>query len=78
MKELSIEMFNIHTSMTTANEEIIRLPCVINELSITNEELELMIESMDSLKQENEYLKNKIICSEQIEKFLKNKFLKMS
>ncbi|KAK1365156.1 hypothetical protein POM88_040717 [Heracleum sosnowskyi] len=71
VEDMSTEMFNIHTSMLAANEEIDRLTARNLELTEKNEELELMVVNLDGLKKEVEYLKNKVICAEQIEKALR-------
>lgn len=64
-------MFNIHTSMTAAYEDINRLQKVNDQLSVKNDHLELSLVSMESLKRENDYLKNKVTCLEQIKKALR-------
>ena len=46
---------------------------VILKLIERNGHLELSIVDIEALKQEVEYLKNKIVCDEQIEKVLRNK-----
>jgi hypothetical protein len=71
VEDMSTEMFNIHTSMLVANEEIDRLTAKNLELTEKNEKLELMVVSLDGLNKEVEYLKNKVICAEQIEKALR-------
>ncbi|KAK1355317.1 CCHC-type domain-containing protein [Heracleum sosnowskyi] len=71
VEDMSTEMFNIHTSMLVANEEIDRLTAKILELTEKNEELALKIVNLDGLKKEVEYLKNKVICVEQIETALR-------
>ncbi|MGI4673474.1 hypothetical protein ACR2XN_28825, partial [Klebsiella pneumoniae] len=64
-------MFNIHTSMTSANEEIERLTALNASLVKRNDELELLVILTENQKQEIEYLKNKIVCANQIEKALR-------
>lgn len=50
-------MFNIHTSMITANEENVKLNARIVELNRRNESLELMVMNVYALKEEIVYLK---------------------
>ena len=71
---MSIEMFNIHTSMVVTTEELSRLVSMNKELIEKNEKLELLVVGLEGLKQENEYLTQKLSCSEQIEKALRAKF----
>lgn len=40
-------------------------------LETRNVELELLLNSLDDLKQKNEYLKNKVKCNGKIENFLR-------
>ena len=54
-------MFNVHTSMTAANEEIQKLSTSNSKLISRIENLELMLVNIEELKQELEYLTNKII-----------------
>ena len=67
------EMFNVHTSMTAANEKIQKLSTSNSKLIKKNEHLEFYIVNIAALKQEVEYLKNKIMCAEKIEKVLRDK-----
>ena len=73
VEKLTFEMFNVHTSMTAANEDIQKLSAINSKLISRNEHLELMLLNIEALKQELEYLKNKIIYLEQIEKDLREK-----
>lgn len=50
-------MFNLHTSMTATNKEIIRLTTKNVELNKKNEELEVIDIHTETLKQEVECLK---------------------
>ena len=67
-------MFNVHTSIIVANEEIKKLSSSNSKLVSRNEHLELMIVNIEALKQEIEYIKNKIGCAGQIENVLRDKF----
>ena len=73
VEKLTSEMFNVHTSMTAANEEIQKLSASNSKLIDRNEHLELSLMNTEALKQEVEYLKNKIVCADQIEKVLREK-----
>ena len=66
-------MFNFHTSLLTANEEIDRLTAKNAKLTERNDELEAHVVTIDSLSHEIEYLKNKLICASQIETSLREK-----
>lgn len=57
VEDMCVEMFNIHTSLLTANEEITRLTIVTDKLSKKNEELELLLVGIEGLKKYNKYLK---------------------
>ena len=72
-EKLTFEMFNVHTSMTAANEEIEKLSSSNSKLVSRNEHLELMIVNSETLKKEIEYLKSEIVCADQIEKVLRDK-----
>ena len=52
VEKLTSEMFNVHTSMTTANEEIQKLYGSNSKLIERNEHLELSIVNIEALKQE--------------------------
>ena len=56
--------------MTGANEEITRLTAKNLELTEKNEKLSLLVVKVDDLKQEVEYLKNKVSCAKKIESSL--------
>ena len=64
VEKLSVEMFNIHTSLTAANEKIARLNVENAELVNINEELGLNLVEFKTANQEVEYLKNKMVCAE--------------
>ena len=66
-------MFHIHTSMLAANEENEKLARVNEELLRENEQMKLMLVGLENLKQENEYLTQKLTCAEQVEKALRTK-----
>ncbi|MCH98016.1 hypothetical protein A2U01_0019015 [Trifolium medium] len=73
VEEMSTEMLNIHTSMMATTEELTRLLNVNCELEDKNEKLSLMLVSFESVKQDNEYLKNKLDYAEKVEAELKAK-----
>ena len=73
VEKLTSEIFNVHTSMTAANEEIQKLSTSNSKLIERNEHLELSLVNIEALKQEVEYLKNKILCAEKIEKVMRDK-----
>ena len=73
VEKLTSEMFNVHTSMTAAKEEIQKLSASNSKLIERNEHFELSVVNTEVLKQEVEYLKNKIVYAEQIEKVLRDK-----
>ena len=75
VEELSAEMFHIYTSLSAANEEIARLTEVNEKLKSENDTLLLRTSPLDSLAQENERLKNDIICAKEIEEFLRNEIV---
>ncbi|KAK1376694.1 CCHC-type domain-containing protein [Heracleum sosnowskyi] len=72
VEELSAEMFNVHTSLTAANEEIARLTKLNETLTSENDMLLLKTSRLESLAQENAKLKNELACAKEIEKFLRN------
>ena len=72
VEQLSIDMFNIHTSLTTSNEEIAKLSARNELLNKRNEELELTTMHVENLKKEIEYLDNKVLCASQIEKAIRD------
>ena len=53
VEDLSVEMFNIHTSMLAASEENEKLVLKVKMLETRNEELELACVNMLDLKLEN-------------------------
>lgn len=57
VEEMSIELFNIHTSIVAAIEEFTRLTNMNRELELKNGKLMLILVSLESLKQDNVYLK---------------------
>ncbi|KAK1384584.1 hypothetical protein POM88_022319 [Heracleum sosnowskyi] len=72
VEELSAEMFNVHTSLTAANEEIARLTKLNETLTSENDMLLLKTSRLESLSQENAKLKNELVCAKEIEKFIRN------
>lgn len=71
VEKLSIDMFNIHTRMIATNEKIVKLNAKNAMLNTRNEELELTDVHTKNLKHEVEYLKNKVLCVDQIENALR-------
>ena len=53
-EKLTSEMFNVHTSMTVANEEIQKLSASNSKLIERNKHLELSVVNIEALKQEVE------------------------
>ena len=54
VESLSSEIFNIHTSMIAANEELVKITSINELLNSKNEELELKLVTLQSLESENE------------------------
>ena len=71
VEDLSVEMFNIHTSMLAANEENEKLALKVKMLEARNEELELACVGMLDLKHKIEYLENKDKCNKEVESALR-------
>ena len=73
VEDLSVEMFNIHTSMLAASEENKKLVLKVKMLETRNEELELACVNVLDLKQKIEYLENKDKCNKEVESALRTK-----
>ena len=73
IEDLSVEMFNIHTSMLAASEENEKLVLKAKMLETSNEELELACVGVLDLKQKIEYLENKDKCNKEVEPALRTK-----
>jgi gag-polypeptide of LTR copia-type/Zinc knuckle len=71
IEELTAEMFNVHTSLSAANEEIARLTILNEALNSEKEILLSKTNPLDSLELENAKLKNDLICAKEIEAFLR-------
>ncbi|KAK1380497.1 hypothetical protein POM88_027241 [Heracleum sosnowskyi] len=71
VEELSAELFNVHTSLTAANEEIARLTKLNETLTSENDLLLLKTSRLESLAYENAKLKNELVCAKEIEEFLR-------
>ena len=71
VEQLSVDMFNIHTSLTAANEEVTRVSARNEKLIKRNEELELFSMQVENLKKEIEYLEKKVLCANQIKEALR-------
>ena len=70
--DLSVELFNVHTSMLASEKEIARLVLKIKNLESKNEELMLGAVALEDLKQKNAYLENKVKVNDEIEAILRN------
>ncbi|KAL8135654.1 hypothetical protein AgCh_010335 [Apium graveolens] len=57
---MSVEMFHIHKSMMETTEEVSRLSKINEKLEIEKQDLELQFVQLETIKQENEYLKKKL------------------
>ena len=73
VEDLSVEIFNIHTSILAANEENEKLVLKVKKIDTRNEELELACINMLDLKQKIEYLENKDKCNKEVESALRTK-----
>ena len=73
VEDLSVEMFNIHTSMLAGSEKNERLVLKMQMLETRNEELELACVGVLDLKQKIEYLENKDKYNKEVESALRTK-----
>ena len=73
VENLSVEIFNIHTSMLDASEENEKLVLKVKMLETRNEELELACVGVLDLKHKIEYLENKYRCNKEVEFALRTK-----
>ncbi|KAK1363912.1 CCHC-type domain-containing protein [Heracleum sosnowskyi] len=71
VQDLSVELFNVHTSMLASEIENAKLVLKIKNLESKNEELMLVAVTLEDLKQRNEYLENKVKCNGEIETILR-------
>ncbi|KAK1384526.1 hypothetical protein POM88_022261 [Heracleum sosnowskyi] len=71
VQDLSVELFNVHTSMLASEMENAKLVLKIKNLESKNEELELVAVILEDLKQKNAYLENKVKCNDEIETILR-------
>ncbi|KAK1358538.1 CCHC-type domain-containing protein [Heracleum sosnowskyi] len=71
VQDLSVELFNVHTSMLASEMENAKLVLKIKKLESKNEELELVAVTLEDLKQKNAYLENKVKCNDEIETILR-------
>ncbi|KAL8127866.1 hypothetical protein AgCh_014705 [Apium graveolens] len=76
VEKMSVEMFHIHTSLVEATEEVSRLTKANENLESKKQKMDLLLVELESVKQENEYLKNKLKCASEIESVLREKFEK--
>ena len=58
IEDMSAEMFNLHTSLSAAHEEIVRVNSKNETLTADNDLLLLKTASLDSLRSDNDKLKN--------------------
>ena len=73
VEDLSVEMFNIHTSMLGHSEENEKLVLKVKILETRNEELELACVGVLDNKQKIEYMENKDKCNKEVEYALRTK-----
>ena len=73
---MSVEIFHIHTSLVVATEEVSRLTKANEKLKSGKQNMDLLLVELESVKQENEYLKNKLKCANEIETVLREKIEK--
>ena len=71
VQSLSVELFNVHTSMLASETENAKLVQKVKDLESKNQELELIGVSTEGLKQRVEYLENKVKCNDEIESILR-------
>ena len=71
VEKLSVEMFHLHTSLTASNEELTKVNAKCDMLVNKNAELETLACQANNLREEVEYLKNKLLCASQIETALR-------
>ncbi|KAL8124283.1 hypothetical protein AgCh_012074 [Apium graveolens] len=76
MEKISVEIFHIHTSLLAATEEVSRLTKANEKLESEKQKMDLLLVELESIKQENEYLKNKLKCSNEILVVLREKIEK--
>ena len=67
VEDLSVEMFNIHTSMLAPSVENEKLVLKVKMLETRNEELELACVGVLDVNQKIEYLENKDKCNKEVE-----------
>ena len=73
IEDMSVEMFNLHTSLSAAHEEIVRVNSKNETLTADNDLLLLKTASLDSSRSDNDKLKNDLDCAKKIEEFLRTK-----
>ncbi|KAL8099537.1 hypothetical protein AgCh_031976 [Apium graveolens] len=66
VEKMSMEMFYIHTSLVAAIEEVSRLSKANEKLDIEKQDLKQQLVELKTVKQENEYLKNKLKNASQL------------
>ena len=76
VEDLSAGVFNLHTNLIALNEYLTRLSNANENLKSRNAELEMKQVIIETLQTDNDYLRNKIKCSEEIEQFLINELSK--
>ena len=73
IEDMSAKMFNLHTSLSTIHEEIVRVNSKNETLTADNDLLLLKTVSLDSLRSDNEKFKNDLACAKKIEEYFRTK-----
>ena len=73
IEDMSAEIFNLHTSLFAAHEEIVRVNSKNEILTADNDLLLLKTASLDSLRSDNDKLKNDLACAKKIPEFFRTK-----
>ena len=71
VNELSIELFNLHTSLLAGEKEIARLTRENKILIAKNDELCARLHDVEDLERTNAILENELRCSSKIENTLR-------
>ena len=75
--DLSVELFNVHTSMIAYQTENANLVKKVNKLENENEKLGLLVASLNDTLKKNEYLENKVKCNAEIEEILRSQIAEL-
>ncbi|WOG82403.1 hypothetical protein DCAR_0101567 [Daucus carota subsp. sativus] len=73
IEDMSAKIFNLHTSLSVAHEEIVRVSTKNETLTDDNDLLLLNTASLVSLRSDNEKFKNDLACAKKIEEYLRTK-----